>query len=219
MTKAETQAGVRVLRAGEDLARADAAVVLIHGRGATAEGMLGLSLEFGVPGLAYATPQAPGSTWYPHSFLAPLEANEPKLSQSLAIIDEVVADVVAKGVPHERIVLIGFSQGACLAAEYAARQARRWGGVMALTGGLIGPEGSPRDYAGSLAGTPVFLGSSDVDAHVPLARVHETAEVLGRLGAEVTTRIYPGMGHTIVADEIAHVRRLLSGFPPRAEAA
>ncbi len=215
MTNAET----RVLRAGEDLARADAAVVLIHGRGATAEGMLGLSLEFGVPGIAYAAPQAPGMTWYPHAFLAPLAANEPKLSQSLAIVDEVVADAVAKGVPHERIVLAGFSQGACLAVEYAARHARRWGGGVVLTGGLIGPDGAARDYAGSLTGTPIFLGSSDVDAHVPLARVHETVEVLSRLGADVTTRIYPGMGHSIVADEIAHFERLLRSFGPRAEAA
>lgn len=210
---------VRVMRAGEDLARADAAVVLIHGRGASAEGMLGLALEFGVPGIAYAAPQAPGMSWYPQSFLAPLDANEPSLSRSLTIIDDVVAEVVASGVPHERIVLAGFSQGACLAVEYAARHAQRWGGVVAFTGGLIGPPGTSREYAGDLDGTPVFIGSSDVDAHVPVERVRETAEVLQRLGGDVTARIYPGMAHTIVADEIAQVTQLLQRLGSPAKAA
>lgn len=201
-----------VVRAGSEVARADAAVVMIHGRGASADGMLGLVSEFAVPGIAYVAPQAPGATWYPYSFLAPLSQNEPALSQALATVDGVVADVVAQGVPHERIVLLGFSQGACLALEYAARHARRWGGVVALSGGLIGPDGTPRDYAGRLDGTPVFLGCSDVDSHIPLDRVHESADVLAKIGGIVTTRIYPGMGHTIVADEVAHVQQLLRSF-------
>ncbi len=201
-----------VVRAGRDVARAGAAVVMIHGRGASAEGMLGLASEFAVPGIAYVAPQAPGSTWYPYSFLAPLSQNEPALSQALATVDGVVADVVAQGVPHERIVLLGFSQGACLALEYAARHARRWGGVVALSGGLIGPEGTPRNYASRLDGTPVFLGCSDVDSHIPLNRVHESADVLVKIGGIVTKRIYPGMGHTIVADEVAHVQQLLRSF-------
>lgn len=210
---------VKLMRAGEDIARAGGAMVLLHGRGATAEGILGLSLEFGVTGIAYVAPQAPGMTWYPHSFLAPLAANEPKLSQSLAIVDDAVDALLAGGVPHERIVLAGFSQGACLAAEYAARHARRWGGVVAFTGGLIGPDGTARAYSGSLAGTPVFLGASDVDAHVPLDRIQETADVFGRLGGAVTTRIYPGMGHTIVADEIAAASDILRALARQAEAA
>ena len=201
-----------VVRAGSEVARANAAVVMIHGRGASAEGMLDLAGEFVVPGIAFVAPQAAASTWYPYSFLAPLAQNEPALSDALATIGRVVADVVAQGVPHERIVLLGFSQGACLALEYAARNARRWGGVVALSGGLIGPDGTPRDYASSLDGTPVFLGCSDVDSHIPLNRVHESAEVLGRLGGNVTKRIYPGMGHTIVADEVAHVQQLLRSF-------
>jgi phospholipase/carboxylesterase len=201
-----------VVCAGSEVGRADAAVVMIHGRGASAEGMLDLAAEFVVPRIAYVAPQAATSTWYPHSFLAPLAQNEPALSEALATIGRVVADVVAQGVPHERIVLLGFSQGACLALEYAARNARRWGGVVALSGGLIGPDGTPRDYAGRLDGTPVFLGCSDVDSHIPLNRVHESADVLGKLGGSVTKRIYPGMGHTIVADEVAHVQQLLRSF-------
>lgn len=201
-----------VVRAGSEVARADAAVVMIHGRGASADGMLGLASEFVVPGIAYVAPQAPGSTWYPYSFLAPLSQNEPALSLALATVDGIVADVVAQGVPHERIVLLGFSQGACLALEYAARHARRWGGVVALSGGLIGPDGTPRDYAGRLDGTPVFLGCSDVDSHIPLDRVHDSADVLAKIGGIVTTRIYPGIGHTIVADEVAHVQQLLRSF-------
>lgn len=200
---------VRVARAGEHIARAKAAVVLIHGRGATADGMLGLAEAFAVPGIAYVAPQAPGMTWYPRSFLAPIEQNEPQLSQALATVDAVVGDLVAQGLPQEKIVLLGFSQGACLALEYAARHARRWGGVAALSGGLIGPDGTPRDYGGTLAGTPVFLGCSDIDAHIPLERVHASAEVLSKLGGDVTERIYPGAGHTVVEDEVRHVQRML----------
>lgn len=200
---------VETRRAGIEPARAKAAVVLIHGRGATAEGILDLADAFDVPGVAYVAPQAATRTWYPHSFLAPLAANEPALSQALATIDRVVQDIVREGVTEERIILAGFSQGACLALEYAARHARRWGGVAAFSGGLIGPDGTPRDYAGDLAGTPVFLGCSDVDAHIPLDRVHTSADVLARLGGSVTKRIYPGMGHTIVEDEVKHVRAIL----------
>lgn len=200
---------VETRRAGVEPARAKAAVVLIHGRGATADGILDLADAFGVPGIAYVAPQAAQGTWYPHSFLAPLAANEPALSQALATVERVVQDIVREGVPEERIVLAGFSQGACLALEYAARHARRWGGVAALSGGLIGPDGTPRDYPGDLAGTQIFLGCSDVDAHIPLDRVHTSANVLTRLGGVVTKRIYPGMGHTIVADEVEHVRAIL----------
>ncbi|AHB49323.1 phospholipase [Hyphomicrobium nitrativorans NL23] len=204
-----------VVRAGVPLEAARAAAVLIHGRGATAEGMLALGGALGAKDVALIAPQAPAGSWYSHSFLAPLEENEPHLSQALGIVGETVDALAGEGLGPERIVLIGFSQGACLALEYAARTARRYGGVAGLSGGLIGPPGTPRDYAGSLAATPVFLGCSDVDAHIPEARVHESADVLTALGGNVTTRIYPGMAHTIVDDEIRHVQRILADIPPR----
>lgn len=204
-----------VVRAGAPLRGARAAVVLVHGRGASAEGMLSLADALGADDVAYVAPQARTGSWYPYSFLAPLTQNEPQLSAALGTLDDVVADLEKQGMPPERIVLTGFSQGGCLALEYAARNAKRFGGVIGLSAGLIGPEGSPRDYAGLLAGTPVFLGCSDVDSHIPLARVHETADVMRRLGAEVTEQIYPGMGHTIVRDEIVHAQKILAAVPAR----
>jgi predicted esterase len=164
--------------------------------------------------VAYLAPQAPGHQWYPYSFLAPLAQNEPHLSQSLTTVGAIIEHLAKQGLPSERVALIGFSQGGCLALEFVARNARRYGAVAGLSAGLIGPPGTPRDYAGSLAGTPAFLGCSDVDAHIPLARVKETTEALGRLGAAVTERIYPGMAHTINEDEIAHVRAMLSSIQP-----
>ena len=196
--------------AGAALEDATAAVVMLHGRGATAGSILTLAEELDAPeDLAFVAPQATGRTWYPHSFLAPLDANEPWLSAALVAVRNVVERMSEAGIPHERIVLLGFSQGACLATEFAARHAQRYGGVVAFSGGLIGPEGTARDYAGSLEGTPVFLGCSDVDPHIPLERVHETDEVLTRIGGTVTKRIYPGMGHTINQDELTHVRSML----------
>ena len=155
-------------------------------------------------------PQAAGYSWYPYSFLAPLQQNEPGLSSGLARIGEVVAGLEAAGLPAERIVLLGFSQGACLTTGVRGPQPAPLRRDRGLSGGLIGPPGTPRDYPGSLAGTPVFLGCSDRDPHIPLARVRETAEVLRGMGAEVTERIYPAMGHTVNADEIEHVRRLMA---------
>ena len=205
--------GRPVLAAGEPLARARAALVLIHGRGATAESMLPLTEAIGRPGFAYLVPQAAGNRWYPHSFLRPIADNEPHLSSALALVSEVLSRIETAGVPLDRTVLLGFSQGACLALEFAARNARRYGGLVGLSGGLIGPDGTPRDYPGSLAGTPVFLGCSDVDAHIPKERVLLSAEVLRRLGGDVTARLYPGMGHTINADEIAFVAEMLDSLP------
>jgi phospholipase/carboxylesterase len=202
---------VRILTAGAPLDRARASAVLLHGRGGTAEDILTLAEALAAPDLAYLAPQAPGNTWYPLSFLAPIEQNEPALSRALATVGAVVAAAAEGGVPAERVVLVGFSQGGCLGLEYAARNARRWGGVAGLSAALIGPPGSPRNDRGSLAGTPVFLGCSDVDDHIPLWRVRESAAVLRGLGAEVTERIYPGMGHLISADEISHVQRMLKG--------
>lgn len=202
----------QIARAGAPIARATGAVVLVHGRGATAEGMLSLANEFESETLAFLAPQAHGGSWYPNSFLAPLEANEPYLSRGLDALGNVIASVVADGIPAANIALLGFSQGGCLALEYAARNAQRFGGIIGLSAGLIGPPGVARNYQGSLNGTPVFVGCSDVDAHIPVGRVRETTAVMTALGAQTTERIYPGMGHTINADEIAIVRELLGNI-------
>jgi phospholipase/carboxylesterase len=201
-----------IASAGAPLSRAKAAMVLFHGRGATADGMLELAEVFAQPDVAYLAPQAPGRTWYPYSFLAPIDQNEPHLSRALALVGELVSDLGRNGFAPEKLVLLGFSQGGCLALEYAARHAQRYGAVIGLSSGLIGPEGTPRTYGGSLAGTRVVLGCSDVDAHIPVGRVHESARVLKALGGDVVERIYPGMGHTINDDEIAQVRAALSGL-------
>ncbi|MFT3732379.1 MAG: alpha/beta hydrolase [Hyphomicrobium sp.] len=198
-----------IVRAGAPLGAARAAVVLVHGRGASAEGMLGLADAFDASDIAYVAPQARSGSWYPQSFMAPIAQNEPYLSNALTTLSDTVAKLERQGMPAEKIVVLGFSQGACLALEFAARNARRYGGIVGLSGGLIGPDGTPRAYAGSLEGTPVFLGCSDVDFHIPLVRVNESAAVLKTLGANVTEIIYPGMGHTVVQDEIDHVKSIL----------
>lgn len=201
-----------VLTGGAPLRTARAAAILIHGRGASAEDILGLGEEFGQSDIAYLAPQAPNGSWYPYSFLAPLEQNEPHLGNALATVGATIDHLAREGFAHERIALIGFSQGGCLALEYAARSAKRYGMVAGLSAGLIGPPGTPRDYKGMLAGTPVFLGCSDVDGHIPLARVHESRDVLSTMGAAVDERIYPLMGHTVNADEIAVVAAMLKGI-------
>lgn len=190
----------------------DARVTLIclHGRGASAEDILGLAAELGLGDVACIAPQATGRSWYPYTFLSPIEKNEPALSSALAVISRLLAQLAADGVPSERVGLIGFSQGACLSMEYAARHPRRYAGVFGLSGGLIGAPGTLPDRTGSLDGTPVFIGCSDVDAHIPLGRVHESAEVLRRMGAAVDERIYPRMGHTVNGDELAAIRAMLS---------
>ncbi|HSL45207.1 MAG TPA: alpha/beta fold hydrolase [Anaerolineales bacterium] len=201
--------GQPIRMAGEPISRARAAMLLVHGRGASADNILSLADEFAQPGFAYLAPQAAGNTWYPNRFLVPPVENEPWLSSGLAFIADVLAEIVNAGIPQERIILLGFSQGACLTLEFAARNARRYGGVVGLSGALIGPEDTPRDDAGSLAGTPVFLGCSDVDFHVPKEYVEQTADVLSRLGGEVTKRFYPNMGHTVNQDEVDFVRDMM----------
>jgi len=201
--------GQPIVNRGRPLQEARAAMVLLHGRGASAQSILQLADELDRQDFAYLAPQAAGSTWYPYSFLAPLEQNEPYLSSALRLVESVVQRLLAAGIPSERLFLLGFSQGACLSLEFVARHPRRYGGVAALTGGLIGPDGTPRDYPGSLEGTPVFLGTSDPDPHVPLTRVEESARVLERMGARVNLRTYPGMPHTINRDELDHVRALM----------
>jgi phospholipase/carboxylesterase len=199
----------RLMSAGVPLARADKAVIMLHGRGATAADILSLTDHFETSDLAYIAPQAPGNSWYPYSFLAPLDRNEPALSQALAMVGELIDGVGRDGITPERVVLLGFSQGGCLALEYAARHARRYAAVIGLSAGLIGPQNTPRDYAGSLAGTPVFLGCGDMDDHIPLERVKDTTILLRSLGGDVKERIYRGMGHGINDDELFQVRSLL----------
>jgi predicted esterase len=211
----DPHAGQPVLTAGPDPEKAPATLVLVHGRGASAESMLSLHDALGIEGLAALAPQAAGHTWYPQSFLAPLEANQPYLDSALRKLDSVVTDLLSRGIPSERIAVLGFSQGACLTSEYAARNPRQYGAVMALTGGLIGPPATPRNYAGSLEGTPVFLGTSDPDPHVPFERVRETERVLAKMGAKVEVRRYPGMPHTINEEELDVCRTLLQRIVTR----
>ncbi len=198
-----------MLHYGAPIASARRAAIFIHGRGASAEDILGIAPELGTDDVAYLAPQAAGNTWYPYSFLSPISQNEPGLSSALGVIAELIAKLATDGQTPERVLILGFSQGACLGLEFAARNAQRYAAVAALSGGVIGPAGTPRNYNGSMADTPVFLGCSDVDPHIPLERVHESAEVFRRMGARVDERIYKRMGHTINADELAAVRELV----------
>jgi predicted esterase len=199
-----------VLTAGPKPADARLTVILVHGRGASAEDILGLAQELRLSDVAYLAPQAAGHTWYPYSFLSPIQQNEPGITSGLGTLARLVDMAGHQGVPADRVAFLGFSQGACLSLEFAARHARRYAGVFGLSGGLIGPAGTARDYPGSLDGTPVFLGCSDIDAHIPLERVRESAEVFRRMGAAVDERIYPRMGHTVNEDELEAVRTMLS---------
>lgn len=205
----DPHASQRTVTAGPSPDSAAGTVVLVHGRGATAQSMLSLYTQLEVPTLAALAPQAAGGSWYPHSFLAPLQANQPYLDSALDKLNSIVEGLMARGTPGERIAVLGFSQGACLTLEFAARHPRRFGAVIGLTGGLIGPPGTPRKYPGSLDGTPVFLGTSDPDPHVPFGRVQETESVLSGMGATVELRRYPGMPHTINGDELDACRALL----------
>jgi predicted esterase len=207
--KEDPHAGQPVLRRGPAAAQARLAVILVHGRGDSAAGILGLADELDVPDVTWIAPRASGHTWYPYSFLSPMPQNEPGLSSGLRTIGVLVETLGAEGIPPGRVVLMGFSQGACLSQEFAARHARRYHAVVGLSGGLIGPPGTPRDYAGAFDGMPVFLGCSDIDPHIPVERVHESAETFRRMGANVDERIYPRMAHTVNRDEVEAVRTLL----------
>ena len=200
-----------VLMAGAPLEQATGAIIAVHGRGAGAEDIIALANEIAPPGAAILAPQAAGNTWYPYRFIEPIERNEPYLSSALRVVSDLVSQLGEQGIPPERVALLGFSQGACLALESAARNARRYAGVIGFSGGLIGPPGTVFDFAGSLQGTPVFIGSSDVDPHIPKERVEESALALERLGAEVDARLYPGMGHAINRDELDAARVILNG--------
>ena len=203
----------RVVSAGAPLEHAAGAVIMIHGRGATPADILSLAEYFERDDLVYLAPEAPGRQWYPHRFMEPIESNEPGITLGMQAIEDIRERLAGRGIGGERTVLLGFSQGACLALEYAARHAGRFGGVVGLSGGLIGPPGTPRDYQGSMADTPVLLGCSDIDPHIPVQRVHESAEVFTRLGARVTLRIYPAMGHTVNDEELRLVNQILAEIP------
>lgn len=215
-TTSDPHADQPVVRAGPAPEDAAATLILLHGRGGTADSMLDLYQAIGLPQLAAIAPQASGHTWYPQSFLAPMEMNQPYLDSALRQIESLVADLEQRGVGAEQVALLGFSQGACLTCEFVARNPRRYGAVMALTGGLIGPPGTPRNYAGSLSGTSVFLGTSDRDPHVPFQRVAETRDTFMAMGANVELRRYAGMPHTINDDELSACRRLLQSMLQKA---
>jgi predicted esterase len=198
-----------VLRRGTPLEEAVGAIILLHGRGGSAEDILSLTPELRVPGVAFLAPEASGNTWYPHSFLAPKSENEPWLSSALHKVETTLQLLNDGGVAANKIVVCGFSQGACLATEFVATHPRRYGGLVAFTGGLIGPPDAELIYQGDLAGTPAFFGAADRDPHVPWTRVQQSAEILTRMGGSVTVRSYPRTAHTISPDELAAGAKLI----------
>jgi len=213
-THLDPHANQPVHHLGAPLAKAKGAVILLHGRGGSAENILSLAEPLYGDGLAYLAPQAAGSTWYPNSFLAPRESNEPFLSSALAKIRSLVAEIEAAGISRDRILIAGFSQGACLATEFVATNPARYAGLIAFTGGLIGPPDADLRHEGSLAGMPALFMSGDPDPHVPWQRVQASAAELERMGAVITVRRYPGRAHTITAEEVELARTLVrEAFP------
>ncbi|HYF69295.1 MAG TPA: dienelactone hydrolase family protein [Ohtaekwangia sp.] len=194
---------------GKKLAEAKQALIMLHGRGASAADILAMAPYLNIADYAWVAPQATNNTWYPYSFLVPTEQNEPGLSSALQMLGKIVEDIKAIGISPKRIYFLGFSQGACLTLEFVTRNAQRWGGLVAFTGGLIGDGIDQKKYPGDFAGTPVFIGSSNPDPHVPLERVEATVQVLKNMHADVTVKIYPGMGHTVNKDEIDQANALV----------
>ncbi len=203
-------AGQPVTTLGVPLAQTRALVIAVHGRNAAPRNILDIAPLIHNTHVAFVAPAAAGNSWYPQSFLAPIEQNEPGITSGISVVHAMIDDAIGRGVPSERIVLMGFSQGACLVATAAQRRAQRYGGVLVFSGGLIGPPGTEWSEAGDFAGTPVFLGCSDVDGHIPADRVRESAALFERMGASVTTRLYEGMGHLVNEDEVAFARDLLT---------
>jgi phospholipase/carboxylesterase len=199
----------QVIQSGKQTGEATKALVMLHGRGGSAEDILSLANYLPVNDFALFAPQATNNTWYPYSFLVEPKENEPWLSGALAVLKDVVADVQATGITTDNIYFLGFSQGACLTLEFVARNATRYGGVVAFTGGLIGDKIYEENYTGDFAGTPIFIGTSDPDPHIPVERVHASAEILNGMHAQVTKKIYKNMGHTISQDEINEVKALI----------
>ncbi|MFD1001425.1 alpha/beta hydrolase [Ohtaekwangia kribbensis] len=197
------------ITAGKDLKQAKKALIMLHGRGAQASDILSLAPHLQVSDYALVAPQATNYTWYPYSFMANPNHNEPWLSSALDVVGEVVKDIEAAGIPKENIYFLGFSQGACLTLEYVTRNATKWGGVVAFTGGLIGDVLYTEKYKGDFAGTPVFIGTSDPDPHVPVRRVQDSTRILQGLHANVTEKVYPNMGHTVSQGEIDQANKLV----------
>jgi predicted esterase len=208
-THKDPHASTRTESYGAPITTAKAAVILLHGRGASPEDILYLGHQIGLEGIAYLAPEAAGWAWYPQTFLAPLEANQPHLDSALSRVGALVEKIESEGISSQRIALGGFSQGACLALEYVRRNPRQYGGLFGLSGGLIGPTAGKPAPDASLQDTPVFLGCSDVDPYIPAERVRESAGVLEEMGAQVETVLYPGMGHAIIEDEVSRVRVIL----------
>ncbi|OMP78079.1 MULTISPECIES: alpha/beta hydrolase [unclassified Chitinophaga] len=198
-----------IVTAGVPLTQAKKALIMIHGRGASAQDIISLATYLNVGDYALLAPQASGHTWYPYSFMAPVAQNEPGLSSAITVLESIVADVIAAGIPATNIYFMGFSQGACLTLEYVTRHAQQYGGVVAFTGGLIGASLEMSNYNGDFAGTPVFIGSSDPDMHVPVTRVRESETIMKTMGADITVKVYPGMGHTVSQDEVETANALV----------
>jgi phospholipase/carboxylesterase len=199
----------KIITAGKQVTEATKALIMVHGRGANADDILSLAQYFPVKEFALLAPQATNNSWYPFSFMAPVSTNEPWLSSALQFLKDIVKDTIAAGITKENIYFLGFSQGACLTLEFVARNADQYGGIAAFTGGLIGDKINTENYNGNFNGTPIFIGSSDPDPHVPVERVHASAAILNKMKADVTEKIYPNMGHTISMDEIEEVNRLI----------
>jgi phospholipase/carboxylesterase len=208
-----TLTGDKTILAGHDLATAGKVVIMVHGRGGTAEDILTLADYLPLEGYALLAPRADGNSWYPYSFMAPPAQNQPWLGYSLDQLQQLLTDIRARGITDDKIYFLGFSQGACLTLEFVTRNATRYGGVVAFTGGLIGDRVYPDNYKGDFGGTPVFIGTSDPDPHVPVPRVHATTAFLKNMNAAVTEKIYPGMGHTISTDEIREASLIVFGAP------
>lgn len=209
MSENKIHQGQPIIAAGKPLAEAKAAMIMVHGRGGGVESILPLANHFDVEGFAYLAPAAKDNTWYPNRFLAPRKSNEPFLTSALETVRGLLDKVKEAGIPPEKTILLGFSQGACLALEVAARNTQRYGAVVALSGGLIGADDELNGYLGSFKSTPIFMGCSDIDSHIPLDRIHQSAEILQGLGADIDARIYKGMGHTVNQDEIDAVNALM----------
>jgi predicted esterase len=204
-------AGQQVHRAGAQVGDAASAVIAIHGRGAAASDIIGISKAISLPNVAWLAPDAASHSWYPYSFLMPVDQNQPFLDSALSVVGGLLQHLEDSGLPAEKTVLLGFSQGACLASEFVARYPRRYGGLVVFSGGLIGATIDPAQYIGALEETPIFGGCSDIDPHIPLERFEVSGQVLADLGGAVDFRVYPGMGHTITLDELSAAKALIEG--------
>jgi phospholipase/carboxylesterase len=198
-----------IIRIGQDIKEAKKVLIMLHGRGASAEDILSVASYLNVKDFAILAPQATNYTWYPYSFLMPPRQNEPWLSSAVEMLKDIVKDINAQGISSEHIYFLGFSQGACLTLEFVTRNATTWGGAVAFTGGLIGDKIYPENYTGDFNNTPIFIGTSDPDPHVPVERVEESVQVLEKMHAQVTKKVYKNMGHTISQDEIDQVNKLI----------